>query len=79
MVFPAPVLSSWQVRRRLEGIWEGSYSSGISLVNSFSFTGLVRCPRGIVFGLIFFNNKEDWIIPCNVKVSLLSSVNVKYN
>lgn len=83
VVLPAPVLSPWQVRRHLGGIWRGSYRSGVSLVNSFSYWTLSNAPEKL-FGQIFFvfflfNNRKDWIMPCNVKVSLLSSVNVKYN
>lgn len=84
VVLPAPVLSPWQVRKHLGDIWKGSYRSGVSLVNSFSFTGscqmpLRNCLDKFFFVFFLFNNRKDWIMPCNAKVSLLSSVNVKYN
>lgn len=44
VAFPAPVFSPWQVRRHLGGIWEGSYSSGFPLVDSFLFTGPCQAP-----------------------------------
>lgn len=44
VMFPAPMISPRQVRRHLGGIWEGSYSSGVSLVDCFSFTRPCQVP-----------------------------------
>lgn len=66
--------------RHLGGVIQQWYLSGKQFLFYWTCQMPPRnCLDKFFFGLIFFNNKEDWIIPCNVKVSLLSSVNVKYN